>query len=80
MNYQIAQHYISAGGKTRALFGLIELSYLSYEIILFAFGVLSFLIAAFRLRKNWDLINGLTFFLSLISIALILIPFWRIWI
>lgn len=73
---EIAARYIAASGKTRALFGIIEIQYLGYKfwVGVVAFATLIFSIVAIRKRER-----GIAWLSAFVSICLILLVFLRFW-
>jgi hypothetical protein len=78
LNYKLAQQYLASSGKTRALFGLNELGWLEYKFYLAPFLIISLIlwIVSFR-KKEWKQLSIVAAILSIVSILLLLIRFWR---
>ena len=78
LNYKLAQRYIAASGKTRALFGLNELGWLEYKFYLAPFIILSLIlwIVSFR-KKEWKTLSIIAAVASIVSFLLLFIRFWK---
>ncbi|MGE5107920.1 MAG: hypothetical protein ACM3H8_10270 [Sphingobacteriales bacterium] len=77
LNYNLAQHYLSADGKTQALFGIIELTWLSYKIYVVPFLMLSLVFWILSIRKKEaKSLSILAAILSTLSVVLLFIRFW----
>jgi len=78
LNYRLAKLYIAADGKTRALFGIVEISNYAYKIWVFIGGILALILAIIALKKKESkIIYRLSFLLSLITMLLVFIRFWK---
>jgi len=78
LNYRLAKSYIAADGKTKAMFGIIEISNWGYKIWFFIGGLLAFVLAIIALKKKESKITyRLSFLLSLIAMLLVFIRFWK---
>jgi hypothetical protein len=78
LNYNLAKLYIAASPKSKALFGIQELSRLSYKIELFIAGLVAFILSVIAFRKNENkTICRFSLFVSLIAMILVFIRFWR---
>lgn len=81
INTKIAHVYQFSSGKTRALFGLIELFSFSYKyyFLLPAFAAIIF--AVIGRKKNEEKNISITaIVLSVLSAVLVYIPFWKLFI
>jgi hypothetical protein len=79
INHEIAQRYLSADGKTQALFGITELLSFSYKYYFLIISLISIVLLIFSLRKREDkLIIGFAFGLSLFSILPIVVRIWKL--
>jgi hypothetical protein len=77
INHDISLRYLSSDGKTRALFGLIEIQF-SYKYYFLVFAISSFILAALAIRKKeirW--IATVAIVLSFSSIVLVFIRLWK---
>jgi hypothetical protein len=80
INYQIAVKYIQTDGKTRALFGIIEIVTFSFQYYVLILPLISF---CFIVLAKWK--NKLSFeffypiFLFCISIGMIFLRIWRLY-
>jgi hypothetical protein len=77
LNYKIYNKYINSNGKTKALFGLVELGYLEYKFyllipIIFSIGLSIY--AKKRFENRYTYLSAL-----LISALLLILVFVRIW-
>ena len=80
VNREIALRYISSDGKTKALFSLVEYSF-SYKYYFIISGTFSLILAIFAIKKQeakWLAFTVLI--LSLFSIVLVFIEFWKLFI
>lgn len=79
LNYNLAQRYLSADGKTRALFGIIELTWLVYKFYLAPFLIVSLilLILSFR-KKEWKTLSIVAALLNVVSIVIVFVRFWTL--
>lgn len=79
VDYEIATAYEQADGKTKALFGIVELLRFNYRYLILIPAILSTLLAVKLIGtkefKYWDI--G-TLLLGLISIIGVLTPSWRV--
>jgi hypothetical protein len=77
-NYNLSLAYLSSGGKTRALFGIIELSRLHIKLyfIPFAFLSIGFGVLAVKKKENkvWAAVSIIA---CLIAIVSFFIRYWR---
>ena len=81
INYQIADRYLRARGKTRALYGLTELLSFGYQYYVVLLGILSFILAAMTINKGEKknkIISALL--LSLLAISIVFARIWRVFI
>jgi hypothetical protein len=79
INNKIADQYLASDGKTRVLFGMIELLSYSYKYYFIPISLISIAASIIGKRKQ----EGKRFFwisftFSIISLILIFIPIWRI--
>jgi len=78
LNYHLAQSYLTAGGKTKALFGIIEISRLNYKLWFFIGGLIAFIAAIIAVkRKENKKLYRVSFILSLVAMILVFIRFWK---
>ncbi|MBN9299006.1 MAG: hypothetical protein J0I41_18545 [Filimonas sp.] len=78
INIRIAQHYFATTGKTRALFGLIELFHFGYQyyVSFIGIGALIFALIAFRRQTNkWR--ASIIILVSLFAIGVVFIRPWH---
>lgn len=81
INYQITKEYLRVNGKTRALFGIKEILQFGYQYCVAVAGIvaLGFAILSptkeFSSTKKW-----MTILLSILSIALVFLRIWRLFI
>jgi hypothetical protein len=81
INIQIAQFYIKATGKTRALFGITELLNFGYQYYVTVLGLAASLLFIFSSKGNGS--NGkkqLAMLLSFAAIAIVYVMVWRLFI
>ena len=78
LNYNLAQRFLSVDGKTQALFGIIELSWLNYKLYIVPFLILSLLLWVLSIRKKeLRALSVTATILIVISIILVFIRIWR---
>ncbi len=78
-NYRLAEIYLKAGGKTRALFGLTELIQLDVKMYLGLISIISLLFGILAIRKKENnLYSVFSICLSGVSITLIFVRFWKL--
>ena len=77
INYKIAQRYLRADGKTRALFGITELFQFGYQYYLAIPVTIAFIFALAAIRNNRQ--QGKLVFALLISLFAIVLVFVRCW-
>lgn len=71
-NYRLAELYNKSTGKTRALFGLIELTQLYIKIYLGIVSIVALIFAIIAFRKNENrILTLLSIILSVISFTLL---------
>ena len=77
----MANRYINASGKTRALFGIIEILEYSYRYLILIPGILSLILVGLIIRSKdfrpWDI---LTISVTLLAMVGTLTPSWRLFI
>jgi hypothetical protein len=79
INRQIANAYLTADGKTKALFGLIEYLQFGYQFYILILGILALILAAIGIKGNNQAGKKVTaFLLSLFAIAIVFIKIWRL--
>lgn len=79
INFKIAKHYSLSDEKTKALFGLIELTTFFYQYYLVIPGILSGLLGVLGVKKNEPkLLYLVAVSLSLLSIVLIFFRLWKL--
>ena len=79
INLDIAIRYLSSDGKTKALFGIIEITnfyYKYYFIILSLIAITIAIIASTRREKRS--MNRIAYFIGILSLTLIFVQLWRI--
>lgn len=78
LNYRLAQNYLQVDGKTRALYGIIELSWVVYKVYLIPFLILSAFFWNLAIRKK----EARSFYVAaiLVSVIAIALIFVRIWV
>lgn len=81
INYNIAQTYAASDGKTKALFGIVEQTRFGYQFYLGFFGILAIYtgISAIKSKEPKPSVV-LAFALAIISIVLVFVRIWRIFI
>jgi len=78
INHDIAIRYLSSDGKTKALFGIIELQF-NYKYYFILIGLLSLSLAILAIRKKGNiLITQIATILGILSTALIFVRLWRL--
>ncbi|SDB97208.1 hypothetical protein [Williamwhitmania taraxaci] len=78
INHEISIAYKLAVGKTKALFGLTELTY-TYKYYFLAIGIISLTLALIaKKRKENKTLTRVTIYMSLIAIVIVFIPIWRL--
>ena len=81
INIQIAARYIRSDGKTKALFGIIELLQFGYQYYVVLLGIVALILAIVGLRKD---IPGnkkiIALFLSLIAVSIVFVRLWRLFV
>ncbi len=79
INREIALRYLSSGGKTQALFGIVELISYYYKYLFLVLSLLSILFAikAKRKKENIHMVR-IAFILAILSIVLICTRIWKI--
>ncbi len=81
INGKIANNYIHASGKTKALFGLQEMFLFGYQYYVAILGVLALLFVIFSINKPETKFKKLiTLFLSLIAITIVFLRIWRLFV
>ena len=76
INKQIATQFEASSGKTRALFGIIELTY-SYKYFMTVGGILAVILAHFAIQKGETRL--LSLFAIIVAIIAMTTMFLRIW-
>jgi len=78
-NNEIAKQYALSGGKTRALFGLVELLTFSYKYWFIGLSISSLILAFIGKKTNKNLtLFSCTIILGIASLIIVFIPIWRI--
>ena len=77
INFQIAERYLRAYGKTKALFGITELFQFGYQYYVAILGLISLVLAILSFRKEGK--RKQVIVAALLSLISILIVFARIW-
>ena len=81
INIQVAQRYIRATGKTRALFGLTELLTFGYQYYIALIGIVAFILAVLSLKNDRQHNKRLmAVLLSIVAIAVVFVRIWRVFI
>jgi len=77
-NYNLSLAYLSSGGKTRALFGIIELSRIHIKLYFIPFALISIVlgILAVRRKENKSLVI-VSIIGCLIAVGSFFIRYWR---
>jgi hypothetical protein len=78
INHEIALRYLSADGKTKGLFGIVELISFSYKYYFLITGLFSFIMSILAIRKKetkW--LSYASLVISIFSIVSVLIQFWK---
>jgi len=76
INIQIANEYLRVDGKTKALFGLKEIFQFSYQYYVCILGVAAMI---FALKANNRTVSKtMTLLLSISTIVLVFVRFWRL--
>ena len=81
INYKIADTYLRTRGKTRALYGLMEMLSFGYQYYVVLLGILSLMFAALTINKGEKknkIIAALL--LSLFAISIVFARIWRVFI
>ena len=78
INIQIAKHYLTTVGKTRALFSLIEMVRYGYQYYVVVLGLLALISALFAIAPANKKI--ITIALAILSIAFVFARVWRLFI
>jgi hypothetical protein len=79
INHEIAVRFLTSDGKTRALFGIVEIAQFTYKYYFIALSVLSILFIVYAIRiREIKTFNQIAIVLSLLSAASIFIPFWKL--
>ncbi|MDF2831005.1 MAG: hypothetical protein K0Q82_111 [Chryseobacterium indoltheticum] len=77
INFDIVNDYLSADGKSQALYGFIELKYLyKYYFLLISLISLLFLVLAFKI-KELKLFQYSALFILILGISSVFIDFWK---
>jgi hypothetical protein len=81
LNIYLAYRYMHCDGKTRALFGIIELVHLPYKYAIGAVTVIAISLAFAATKKNESksFINAVWLF-SVLTSVLIFVRFWKLFI
>lgn len=78
LNYDLAKLYIKASGKTKALFGIIELSRLDLKTWIFIAGLTALILSLVAIkRKENKKLYQFSFVISLIAMILVFIRIWK---
>ena len=78
INYQIAQKYIVATGKTRALFGLIELNYCIDKCVIAGLTIFAFIVSVISIKKYYSNFALILIVFNVITFVLIFFPLWSL--
>lgn len=77
INISIAQRYLNADGKTRALFGITELFY-GYQYWVVILGILALVLSLSSRPKSR--LQFVCIFFSILSIILVFVRLWRLFV
>ena len=81
INIKIAQRYISATGKTRALFGLTELLNFGYQYYIAILGMVVLMLSILSVKTNEQRNKKrIAVLLSVVAIALVFVRMWRLFV
>lgn len=81
INIKIAQRYIMATGKTRALFGLTELLQFGYQYYIVFIGAGSFILAVLNIKSNEQQTKKvIAVVLSAVAVAIVFTRIWRLFV
>lgn len=79
VNLKIANQYLLSDGKTKALFGLIELTTFFYQYYFVALGIISLIFGLIAIKKKeLKLLYQTALFLSILSIISVFIKLWKL--
>ena len=79
VNFKIANQYFLSDGKTKALFGLIELTTFYYKYYFVILGILSLILGLLGIKKKeLKLTYLIALSLSVLSIILVFIRLWKL--
>ena len=78
INYVIYKKYLSSSGKTQALFELTTLNYFLDKSIIICLTLISIFVSIVPATKNQSITSILSVIISLITIALMVFPAWKI--
>ena len=79
VNFKIANQYFLSDGKTKALFGLIELTTFYYKYYFVILGILSLILGLLGIKKKeLKLTYLIALSLSTLSIILVFIRLWKL--
>jgi hypothetical protein len=79
INVKIANRYLSSDGKTKALFGIVEILNYSYKYWFIVLSIGSIITAIIGKRKNeGKQIFWISITLGIISMIVIFTPIWRL--
>jgi hypothetical protein len=77
INIQIAREYVRVDGKTRALFGLVEVLQFGYQYYLCIAGVIALVVAILAIKGGGQ--RKKILFAILLSLFAIVVVFVRLW-
>lgn len=79
VNQKIANQYILSDGKTRALFGIIEITQFSYKYYFSILGLLSLIVGLLAIKeKEMKILFQIATFLSILSNISVFIQLWKV--
>ncbi|SRR5258708_6357982 len=79
LNIHLAEHYKKADGKTKALFGLIELGHLTYNYAIGATAIIALILLFVAIKKNESrTLIRLALALFLLTAVLIFAQLWKL--
>lgn len=79
VNLKIANQYLLSDGKTKAMFGLIEITAFLYQYYFVALGIISLIFGLIAIKKKeLKLLYQTALFLSILSIISVFIKLWKL--
>jgi len=78
-NHDIAIRYLSSDGKTKAIFGIIEITIFSYQYYFVILSLIAIVVAFIASkRRETRLINVISYFIGILSLLFIFVRPWRL--